>query len=131
MRISDWSSDVCSSDLLVHEGACENMAVAGAMLERDAPLPAGIARGRAGKGRGRADRGGRHGDRAVDRQPVRPVLEPCPEFLLDQQAAEARAVEKQVAGDPLAAFERSEEHTSELQSLMRNSYAVFCLKNKN
>src|SRR3546814_3947962 len=28
-------------------------------------------------------------------------------------------------------FERSEEHTSELQSLMRNSYAVFCLKKKN
>src|SRR3546814_7872908 len=27
--------------------------------------------------------------------------------------------------------ERSEEHTSELQSLMRNSYAVFCLKKKN
>src|SRR3546814_1936460 len=29
-----------------------------------------------------------------------------------------------------AAFSRSEEHTSELQSLMRNSYAVFCLKKK-
>src|SRR3546814_4610675 len=29
------------------------------------------------------------------------------------------------------AEERSEEHTSELQSLMRISYAVFCLKNKN
>src|SRR3546814_9795665 len=29
-----------------------------------------------------------------------------------------------------ANFERSEEHTSELQSLMRTSYAVFCLKNK-
>src|SRR3546814_6817399 len=28
------------------------------------------------------------------------------------------------------ALHRSEEHTSELQSLMRNSYAVFCLKNK-
>src|SRR3546814_10466676 len=28
-------------------------------------------------------------------------------------------------------FERSEEHTSELQSLMRTSYAVFCLKKKN
>src|SRR3546814_6655861 len=27
-------------------------------------------------------------------------------------------------------FQRSEEHTSDLQSLMRNSYAVFCLKNK-
>src|SRR3546814_1226719 len=32
---------------------------------------------------------------------------------------------------PESANNRSEEHTSELQSLMRNSYAVFCLKNKN
>src|SRR3546814_3368877 len=31
----------------------------------------------------------------------------------------------------LLSLERSEEHTSELQSLMRISYAVFCLKNKN
>src|SRR3546814_6620354 len=31
----------------------------------------------------------------------------------------------------IAPVERSEEHTSELQSLMRISYAVFCLKNKN
>src|SRR3546814_4997083 len=31
---------------------------------------------------------------------------------------------------PIAAGPRSEEHTSELQSLMRNSYAVFCLKKK-
>src|SRR3546814_5187687 len=33
--------------------------------------------------------------------------------------------------DALLARERSEEHTSELQSLMRISYAVFCLKKKN
>src|SRR3546814_4451422 len=33
----------------------------------------------------------------------------------------------EIHGDPAA---RSEEHTSELQSLMRNSYAVFCLKTK-
>src|SRR3546814_16735790 len=33
-------------------------------------------------------------------------------------------------GDRLAATDRSEEHTSELQSLMRISYAVFCLKKK-
>src|SRR3546814_6047255 len=33
-------------------------------------------------------------------------------------------------GPRLPAHGRSEEHTSELQSLMRNSYAVFCLKNK-
>src|SRR3546814_7370173 len=32
---------------------------------------------------------------------------------------------------PKFVHERSEEHTSELQSLMRNSYAVFCLKKKN
>src|SRR3546814_4680429 len=31
---------------------------------------------------------------------------------------------------PIRAIDRSEEHTSELQSLMRNSYAVFCLKKK-
>src|SRR3546814_9391527 len=35
-----------------------------------------------------------------------------------------------VAGEPPAALDRSEEHTSELQSLMRISYAVFCLKKK-
>src|SRR3546814_1879317 len=34
-------------------------------------------------------------------------------------------------GDGLAVAGRSEEHTSELQSLMRISYAVFCLKKKN
>src|SRR3546814_2194961 len=33
-------------------------------------------------------------------------------------------------GDYVASFKRSEEHTSELQSLMRISYAVFCLKKK-
>src|SRR3546814_8231822 len=35
------------------------------------------------------------------------------------------------AGVPQATATRSEEHTSELQSLMRISYAVFCLKKKN
>src|SRR3546814_3670120 len=35
------------------------------------------------------------------------------------------------AGSSVAAIARSEEHTSELQSLMRISYAVFCLKKKN
>src|SRR3546814_10485913 len=35
-----------------------------------------------------------------------------------------------VMGDAFGELERSEEHTSELQSLMRNSYDVFCLKKK-
>src|SRR3546814_8411810 len=42
------------------------------------------------------------------------------------------AVRRPVEGDePGLAITRSEEHTSELQSLMRISYAVFCLKKKN
>src|SRR3546814_3435056 len=36
----------------------------------------------------------------------------------------------QISGDGMEHRNRSEEHTSELQSLMRNSYAVFCLKTK-
>src|SRR3546814_5001930 len=39
--------------------------------------------------------------------------------------------QSQGRGVLLASLVRSEEHTSELQSLMRNSYAVFCLKQKN
>src|SRR3546814_7135613 len=37
---------------------------------------------------------------------------------------------ERLRGDPAKAVSRSEEHTSELQSLMRISYAVFCLKKK-
>src|SRR3546814_2949053 len=37
---------------------------------------------------------------------------------------------RRLVGSPAAAEDRSEEHTSELQSLMRISYAVFCLKQK-
>src|SRR3546814_10036085 len=40
-------------------------------------------------------------------------------------------VEREAGADEEAALVRSEEHTSELQSLMRTSYAVFCLKKKN
>src|SRR3546814_3964273 len=36
-----------------------------------------------------------------------------------------------ISGARMYSTRRSEEHTSELQSLMRNSYAVFCLKKKN
>src|SRR3546814_9014936 len=45
----------------------------------------------------------------------------------DPHRAEAEAVDLDIAADPEG---RSEEHTSELQSLMRISYAVFCLKKK-
>src|SRR3546814_5670151 len=45
--------------------------------------------------------------------------------------AALRAAKRAGADVETAAVERSEEHTSELQSLMRISYAVFCLKKKN
>src|SRR3546814_4068692 len=70
--------------------------------------------------------GRRHGDRSKDVvRPSRRIDHPVPHpdvgtiFLLRH------------AGDRRLLHARSEEHTSELQSLMRISYAVFCLKKKN
>src|SRR3546814_6064242 len=56
-----------------------------------------------------------------------------PDFQTDlgyEQAAPGQA-NMTMSTTQLAERFRSEEHTSELQSLMRNSYAVFCLKKKN
>src|SRR3546814_2398042 len=98
MRISDWSSDVCSSDLRAGDGARRDR-----LCQADAPPP--------GDGLHELDRAGcdQYGDgrRAGARQPAAGAV--CPRRRLCQ---------------------RSEEHTSELQSLMRISYAVFCLKKK-
>src|SRR3546814_3685070 len=52
----------------------------------------------------------------------------CPE---PQEAESVRIVPHDQPGYGQKCSGRSEEHTSELQSLMRNSYAVFCLKKKN
>src|SRR3546814_6314855 len=49
---------------------------------------------------------------------------------LGEQVAEVQQQPARQLGDAEQAQHRSEEHTSELQSLMRNSYAVFCLKKK-
>src|SRR3546814_9433890 len=110
MRISDWSSDVCSSDLRgAHPGDVPRLE--GALpyrrrlpLRRRAADAGGGPRAfgqRAAAVAGRALRGPRHGGHAG----ALPGLRSAP--------------------PPPA---RSEEHTSELQSLMRTSYAVFCLK---
>src|SRR3546814_337448 len=47
---------------------------------------------------------------------------------LHAKAGNLNAAMKKTDGELIAIFDRSEEHTSELQSLMRISYAVFCLK---
>src|SRR3546814_4409765 len=51
-------------------------------------------------------------------------------FLTSQQPAEPRNLPRSVRSHRERCIRRSEEHTSELQSLMRISYAVFCLKKK-
>src|SRR3546814_4137221 len=124
MRISDVSSDVCSSDLDV---ALLLVDLAAALADRSA-LDAvdALFDSRAVLLLNKVDR---CEPAAVDRlcqelQDRRPL----PLSVKTGQGLEAllaRLVER--AGQ---AFGRSEEHTSELQSLMRISYAVFCLKKK-
>src|SRR3546814_10015261 len=116
MRISDWSSDVCSSDL------CRS----GGSRELFAPSPA-----KAGEGWG--------GVLSGSRRTVATPSQPPPAVAGGGAKAKARGFRRSYQS-PITApsssharrtrCARSEEHTSELQSLMRISYAVFCLKKK-
>src|SRR3546814_6902858 len=108
MRISDWSSDVCSSDLMRQWLGDGQRARTDHHRHRQSIGDAGPQRSgapHADRQRGEAQHRHRHHQPGDD-----PVGQP-----------RARAL----------AGARSEEHTSELQSLMRSSYAVFCLKKKN
>src|SRR3546814_10109154 len=113
MRISDWSSDVCSSDLEIHKsfkpffvgGSDEEKKAAGEAITRQFTLLTG----------------GMKGDYLFG---AFSVADPFLFVMLRWAFAFGIGVP-----EPLIAY-RSEEHTSELQSLMRISYAVFCLKKK-
>src|SRR3546814_5832522 len=114
MRISDCSSDVCSSDLAA--GVAENEVVAAA-VDRVA-------------GRDRHPGRAMWVDaevKAADHAPAIAVADAC-----EPAVGPAHEGVQVILGQLLTAVElgRSEEHTSELQSLMRISYAVFCLKKK-
>src|SRR3546814_5695026 len=115
MRISDWSSDVCSSDLVEHLGGfvgegLSQPVVNGGMLVA-------------------------MGGYMLVVEPLVALISMA--FVLPQivlmpllQGRINRLIERRVV--LLRRFgDRSEEHTSELQSLMRNSYAVFCLQKHN
>src|SRR3546814_5179705 len=118
MRISDWSSDVCSSDLQDHE------ADDGFMPRQDHRQMHDIDRYQAQQRRLAQPPGAEAGD------------EPAVEQASDTHAAgDGREGEGKNPLRPEYVEEdllhrRSEEHTSELQSLMRISYAVFCFKQK-
>src|SRR3546814_9528962 len=109
MRISDWSSDVCSSDLVASNQRFGLRAEAEDMLAKF-------------ERRGCATLAFTH-DHARIANEAEPLYgsgngNGGPLNLLDLMVY-------------AVARERSEEHTSELQSLMRISYAVFCLTNKH
>src|SRR3546814_7246734 len=123
MRISDWSSDVCSSDL----PEWYLNIVASPEIEFQIATQAFRATWREPVG--------------AEREKVWSFFIDCHPFYANYQASTERVL-------PLVMFKpnetvpvfkeadatgsrRSEEHTSELQSLMRISYAVFCLKKKN
>src|SRR3546814_7095592 len=110
MRISDWSSDVCSSDLRLIE-------LLRHILRLFVKIALQLERERNGAAMVRLETLGRvHGDRDdLFRGGVGDFLNVHAAFGGGDN------------GDPAG---RSEEHTSELQSLMRISYAVFCLKQK-
>src|SRR3546814_2960376 len=101
MRISDWSSDVCSSDLnRLDRGINQRCAV--------------------------EDRLHHH----VGRQRGIDLIQPCRHRRGDRSAILTDPHDRSANDNFLAVIRRSEEHTSELQSLMRNAYAVICLKKK-
>src|SRR3546814_3903136 len=94
MRISDWSSDVCSSDLRRIGAAHRRL--------RERPAAQGVPERQ------------RAGDQQQAGKEERDKAEQRPRHAVGRRLHDRS--------------ERSEEHTSELQSLMRISYAVFCLK---
>src|SRR3546814_1337258 len=125
MRISDWSSDVCSSDLVGNRPPYR--ARIGVVIKSEG------------------------GNQRIEDAAIGLRQYPLAQLLFHHVAlgVEARLVDHQIAqpfaldpqhglelvrgcGDIIVGIveQRSEEHTSELQSLMRISYAVFCLKKK-
>src|SRR3546814_8125361 len=112
MRISDWSSDVCSSDL------CRRTDLSGVLADMNEKLlnETALAMVAAGKGILAADESTGTIEKrftSIKVENTEPNRQTYRDMLFTTQG-----------------FERSEEHTSELQSLMRISYAVFCLKKK-
>src|SRR3546814_1981070 len=106
MRISDWSSDVCSSDLF---SVFDTATLAGAALGQTV-LARALQASKLGYEAESAHSAIYDAEKTAD---LFCLLVNRMQPLFDETTAS-----------------RSEEHTSELQSLMRISYAVFCLKKK-
>src|SRR3546814_3086154 len=112
MRISDWSSDVCSSDLVAR-----NKELFRQNFSRGHPTSGLEKLGATPNRRGTS----------VSFTPDTEIFGPTAHFRPARLYRLARSKAYLFRG---VEIRRSEEHTSELQSLMRISYAVFCLKKK-
>src|SRR3546814_10522209 len=104
MRISDWSSDVCSSDLFWRRFFLNTRILSPRVCSTTSPAT------QTPSTKGEPD--------------LAPA--PSPNIRTDSKATTSPASPSSFS----TTITRSEEHTSELQSLMRISYAVFCLKKK-
>src|SRR3546814_5498870 len=117
MRISDWSSDVCSSDLLVYQEqgrnaeALERFREAVKLAPREIPLQFSLAKSLWRNGR--FEESWNYFDAGL---------------VANLRKPNRRFRQPRWQGEDISDKRRSEEHTSELQSLMRSSYAVFCFK---
>src|SRR3546814_7266518 len=138
MRISDWSSDVCSSDLGARsssedaKGRCQRRE--GEDRDRDSeaettdnPKPSGSRRRHLEVGIG-FQVAERLAQLPTDQRRHRRIRPDVPA----KHERESKPVDRHLRGACRAApaVGRSEEHQTQLQSLMRISYAVFCLKKK-
>src|SRR3546814_7428878 len=114
MRISDWSSDVCSSDLACAPAASRSLFFRRSEVDLSWPQAARMS----------SPRVVRTGAEmcAADSRSAKRVMVAAPEHSKKEPGQGLKGIRFTL---------RSEEHTSELQSLMRISYAVFCLKTKN
>src|SRR3546814_4164774 len=125
MRISGWSSDVCSSDL---EGAMRAAAGWGQQLRAHVVAREVVDRRVALLEQ--QQRAGAVGDGFAGELHAHPLLRGCDLYAIVGALGETRGTVARgiVTG---GAVVRSEEHTSELQSLIRLSFAVFCLNKKH
>src|SRR3546814_1058656 len=116
MRISDWSSDVCSSDLVTVSTKLWKLSLRATKSVSELTSTAAPAV-------------------PSTTTPTRPSVATRPDFLAAAARPLVRSQSTAASRSPFVSFsaflQRSEEHTSELQSLMRISYAVFCLQKKN
>src|SRR3546814_5736404 len=128
MRISDWSSDVCSSDLwrdnlMSWEGLEEVVAIADTGSFVGAANLLSVSTSHVSRVVARLET--RLDTKLFDRTTRRVGLTDTGGVFVERCRHLIEEREDLLA--ELAGSGRSEEHTSELQSLMRNSYAVFCL----